>query len=95
MDAAKAIGGAIQDKFQWRVRMKDFDIEVVVNIDISQVYFSIGLTHVSLFKRNIEHFGPTTLRATICSSLLKLADIQPGDIVVDPMCGGGSIPIEG
>lgn len=27
--------------------------------------------------------------------MLKLADIKPGDIVVDPMCGGGSIPIEG
>lgn len=25
----------------------------------------------------------------------RLADIQPGDIVCDPMCGGGSIPIEG
>ena len=27
--------------------------------------------------------------------MLQLANIQPGDIVVDPMCGGGSIPIEG
>ena len=23
-----------------------------------------------------------------------MADIQPGDVVVDPMCGGGSIGIE-
>ena len=48
-----------------------------------------------MFKRNIEFFGPTTLRATICASLLQLANIQPGDFVCDPMCGGGSIPIEG
>jgi 23S rRNA G2445 N2-methylase RlmL len=27
--------------------------------------------------------------------MLQLANIQPGEIVVDPMCGGGSIPIEG
>ena len=60
-----------------------------------QVYYGITLTKESLFKRTIKHFGPTTLRATICSALLKLADIQPGDIVVDPMCGGGSIPLEG
>ncbi len=33
MDAARSIGGAIQDKFQWKVQMKGFDIEVVVNID--------------------------------------------------------------
>ena len=24
----------------------------------------------------------------------RMADIQPGDVVVDPMCGGGSIGIE-
>ena len=60
-----------------------------------QVYFCLTLTRESLFKRNISHFGPTTLRATICSSLLSMADVKPGDVVVDPMCGGGSIPIEG
>jgi adenylyl- and sulfurtransferase ThiI len=32
-DAAKEIGGAMQDKFNWTVKMKGFDIEVVVNID--------------------------------------------------------------
>lgn len=26
---------------------------------------------------------------------LRMAKIEAGDIVVDPMCGGGSIPIEG
>ena len=25
----------------------------------------------------------------------RLANIQPGELVCDPMCGGGSIPIEG
>lgn len=44
--------------------------------------------------RNIINFGPTTLRSTICYNLLKLANPKTGDIIVDPMCGGGSIPIE-
>jgi 23S rRNA G2445 N2-methylase RlmL len=59
------------------------------------VYYGISLNTESLFKRNISHFGPTTLRATICSNILTMADIKMGDVVVDPMCGGGSIPIEG
>jgi len=95
MDVAKHVGGKIQDKFGWGVKMKGFDIEVVVNIDNCQAYFGIALTKHSLHKRSIEHFGPTTLRATICASMLQLADIQTGEIVCDPMCGGGSIPIEG
>ncbi len=36
MDAARSIGGAIQDKFKWRVKMKGFDIEAVVNIDLGR-----------------------------------------------------------
>ena len=95
MDIARSFGGAINDKFGWDVSMKNFDIEIVITIDINQIYVGIGLTKTSLFRRNIEHFGPTTLRATICASMLQLANIEPGEIVVDPMCGGGSIPIEG
>jgi len=95
MDVARSFGGAINDKFGWGVSMKEFDIEVVITIDLQQIYVGLGLTKKSLFQRNIKHFGPTTLRATICASMLQLANIQPGDIVVDPMCGGGSIPIEG
>lgn len=52
------------------------------------------MTHKSKHNRNIINFGPTTLRSTICYNLLKLANPKPGDIIVDPMCGGGSIPIE-
>lgn len=45
--------------------------------------------------RNITHFGSTTLRPTTAYNMLQLCDIQPGDVVIDPMCGTGAIPIEG
>lgn len=94
MDVARSVGGAIQDMFGWVVKMKNHDLEIVVNVDKDQIYCCIALTKESLFRRNIVSFGPTTLRATICASLLKLAQIEKGDVVVDPMCGGGSIPLE-
>ena len=65
-----------KEKFDWGVKMKGFDIEVVLNIDNNQAYCGIGLTKQSLFRRNITHFGPTTLRATICASLLQFSDIS-------------------
>lgn len=55
----------------------------------------MALNEESLFKRNICAYGPTTMRSTMCHCMLQLADIKPGDIIVDAMCGGGSIPIEG
>jgi 23S rRNA G2445 N2-methylase RlmL len=58
------------------------------------MYYGITLTKESKHHRNINFFGPTTLRATICYSMLRLAQPKAGDIVIDPLCGGGSIPIE-
>lgn len=58
------------------------------------MYYGIALTKESKHRRNINFFGPTTLRATICYNMLRLAQPKAGDIIIDPMCGGGSIPIE-
>jgi hypothetical protein len=39
-------------------------------------------------------FTRTALQTYIAHSLARLARIQPGMVVVDPMCGGGTIAIE-
>ncbi|POI33756.1 hypothetical protein CIB84_002488, partial [Bambusicola thoracicus] len=83
---------------------------VLLNIHNNEVVVGIALTEESLHRRNITHFGPTTLRSTLAygmlrsvqthfskylsSLLLRLCDPQPTDIIVDPMCGTGAIPIE-
>jgi len=61
-------------------------------LDLMLTHFRV--THESKHRRNIANFGPTTLRSTICYNLLRLAHPKPGDLIIDPMCGGGSIPIE-
>ncbi|XP_013378720.1 THUMP domain-containing protein 3 [Lingula anatina] len=95
MEAASQFGGTIQDYFGWNVDLKNHDLEVVLNIADNDVYVTLGLTTESLHKRNIVDFGPTTLRTTIAYNMLRLSHILPGDVVCDPMCGGGSISIEG
>ncbi len=37
---------------------------------------------------------PGSLRPSVANTLLKLADVKEGDIVIDPMCGTGVIAIE-
>ncbi|XP_013787079.1 THUMP domain-containing protein 3-like isoform X1 [Limulus polyphemus] len=95
MDAAAYFGGGINDRFHWKVDMKNHDIEIILNIENDDLYVCIALTKTSLHKRNLQHFGPTCLRATVAYNILRLCEIKPGDIVCDPMCGGGSLPIEG
>lgn len=94
MEAAASFGGAINDTFHWKVDLTSFDVEVVLYVNNEKVYSCISLTRESLHHRNLSYFGPTSLRATIAHNMLRLCSIKPGDIVCDPMCGGGSIPIE-
>ncbi|EGW06181.1 THUMP domain-containing protein 3 [Cricetulus griseus] len=75
--------------------MTNFDVEVLLNIHDNEVIVGIALTEESLHRRNITHFGPTTLRSTLAYGMLRLCEPEPTDVIVDPMCGTGAIPIEG
>ncbi|XP_052779120.1 tRNA (guanine(6)-N2)-methyltransferase THUMP3-like [Mya arenaria] len=94
MTAAANFGGAIYQYFGWNIKMTEFDMEVILAIDDHEVTVSMGLTKESLHRRDITSFGPTTLRPTVANGMLRLCSIQSGDIVCDPMCGSGSIPIQ-
>lgn len=94
-EAARDFGGAIQEYFKWKADMTNFDVEVLLNIHDNEVIVAIALTEESLHRRNITHFGPTTLRSTLAYGMLRLCEPKPTDVIVDPMCGTGAIPIEG
>ncbi|XP_053973565.1 tRNA (guanine(6)-N2)-methyltransferase THUMP3-like [Hylaeus volcanicus] len=93
-DVARTIGGELQDKYLWLVDLSTYYLEIVCKLINSELITHLRVTHESKHRRNIMCFGPTTLRATVCYNLLRLAQPRPGDIIIDPMCGGGSIPIE-
>uniref|UniRef100_UPI00358E40D5 tRNA (guanine(6)-N2)-methyltransferase THUMP3 isoform X2 n=1 Tax=Myxine glutinosa TaxID=7769 RepID=UPI00358E40D5 len=95
MEAAREFGGAVQDRFSWKADMKNFDIEILLNIRDKEMCVGIALTEESLHRRNITHFGPTTLRSTLAYGMLRMCNLEPADVVIDPMCGTGAIPVEG
>ena len=70
-EAARAFGGIVQDYFGWNVEMKNFDVEVILTIEESNMYASLGLTKESLHRRNVVDFGYCTLRPTICYGMLR------------------------
>lgn len=71
MGAASNFGGAIYNYFKWNVSMKEFDIEVMLYIEDSDVRVGLALTKQSLHRRNTTAFGPTTLRPTIAYNMLR------------------------
>ncbi|KAG9468882.1 hypothetical protein GDO78_021750 [Eleutherodactylus coqui] len=70
-EAARDFGGAVQEHFQWKADMTNFDVEVLLNISYNEMLVGIALTEESLHRRNITHFGPTTLRSTLAYGMLR------------------------
>ncbi|XP_024947265.1 THUMP domain-containing protein 3 isoform X2 [Cephus cinctus] len=93
-DVARIVGGELQDTFNWIVDLVQYHLQIVCHVKLGEIITSLRVTHESKHRRNIQFYGPTTLRSTICYSLIRLASPLPGDIIIDPMCGGGSIPLE-
>ncbi|KAK3882327.1 hypothetical protein Pcinc_013318 [Petrolisthes cinctipes] len=94
-EAARQFGAGVNDLLGWPVALKNYDMEILLYIDTNFVYVSVSLTQEPLFKRNLTRFGPTNLKATLCYNLVRLAEPVCGDMLVDPMCGGATIPMEG
>jgi len=78
MEAAAKFGGGVNDCFHWRVDLSNSDIEVLLYIADDNVVIGLALTRQSLGKRNIQHFGPTTLKSSLAYCLLHLAEIKDG-----------------
>lgn len=93
-DVCSVFGHVLDTKFGWPIKMKGFDLEVIVNFNENYISVGLTLTPIALDRRSIVAPGYTTLRAATCYALLRIAKIQCGDIVLDPMAGSGAIPVE-
>lgn len=70
-DAARSLGAGIVGHFKWKVNLTQPQVEVLLNIYDNSAVICIALTREAKFKRNIVHFGPTTLRSTLAYGLLR------------------------
>ncbi len=71
MDAAGCLGAGLVARYDWKVQMKGYHLEVLLSISGDSLTIALRLNTVSMFKRSISHFGPTTLRSTIAYGLLR------------------------
>lgn len=102
MDVEREVGQAIIDTVREQtgrrqpVDLDDPDIIFRVFVREETVILALDLTgQQSLHRRAYrisEHEAP--IRPTMAYAMYRYADPQPGDRLVDPMCGCGTIPIE-
>ncbi|MCS7119692.1 MAG: tRNA (guanine(6)-N2)-methyltransferase [Nitrososphaerota archaeon] len=101
MDVSRVVGQAIKDSFEGtkgrvlRVNLEDPDVEFYSLVRDNQFLLGVNTTGPSLHRRGYRVYNhPAALKPTIAYSMLRIGDWTPSKTILDPMCGGATIPIE-
>lgn len=72
------------------------DIRIDAFLDAAFVTFYLDTSGEPLFKRGyrLEEKVDAPLRENLAAGLLRLTGWTPDQVLLDPMCGGGTIPLE-
>ncbi|OWZ14202.1 hypothetical protein PHMEG_00012349, partial [Phytophthora megakarya] len=101
---AGEVGARVVEKFGWNVNLTEFDVEVVVVIfykfmvagialaDPRKVQFRNRLANETRSSLADSQYV-STLRPSTAYLMLQLAQHKYGDVVLDSMCGIGTLPI--
>lgn len=93
LDVQRKAGQALVEKYRLKVDLEDFDVNVLLDI-VGNTCFVGLFKNDYAFSRYIVFNHPASLRPSIAYGMVRIADPKPGMAVLDPMCGGGIIPIE-
>ncbi len=102
LDVARAAGKAVQDAYEEafgsrpEVRLDAPSIVVYVEVDGDTARVGIELAgERSMHRRGYRIYDhPAALKPTLAYALLRLAGARDSSVILDPMCGGGTVAIE-
>lgn len=101
MDVSRVVGQAIIDSYmaatgrRLKVNLDNPDIEIYCLVRDNEFLIGVNTTGPSLHKRYYRIYNhPAALKPTIASAMLKIGGWPSTNSLIDPMCGGATIPIE-
>jgi 23S rRNA G2445 N2-methylase RlmL len=96
-DALEALADGLAGRIppSWRQADENAALEVWVSIDNATAVCGVRLSDRTMRHRTwkVEH-RPASLRPTVAAGMVRLGEVRPGQLVVDPMCGAGTILAE-
>jgi 23S rRNA G2445 N2-methylase RlmL len=96
-DAYKALARGMDGKLpaSWRVATENAAVEVWLTIHGAMAVCGLRLSDRTMRHRTykVEHL-PASLRPTVAAAMVRLAGLRPGQTVLDPMCGAGTLLAE-
>lgn len=92
--AAQRVARAIQDKIGAPVETKA-DLRVMVRIEDDLCTISLDTSGAPLHQRGLKQaVSKAPMRETLAALFLRECGYQPGEALVDPMCGSGTFVLE-
>ena len=91
--AARA-GSGIIAQTGWGVDLTAPDVDIWVQVRDDRATAGLRLSDESMSRRSRVMHGPASLRPTVAHAMCLLAEAQPGEVLLDPMCGTGTILLE-
>ncbi len=94
---SKALARGMAGKLpaSWRPAEENAAVEVWLTIHGAMAVCGLRLSDRTMRHRlyKVEHL-PASLRPTVAAAMVRLADLKPGQTVLDPMCGAGTLLAE-
>jgi 23S rRNA G2445 N2-methylase RlmL len=97
VDARKALARGLAGKLppSWPQVEENASVEIWLTIHESTAVCGLRLSDRAMRHRKykVEHIA-ASLRPSVAAAMIRLAQIRPGQLVLDPMCGAGTILAE-
>jgi 23S rRNA G2445 N2-methylase RlmL len=97
VDALKAMSRGLAGKLpaSWKHAEENASVEIWLTIDGAMAICGMRLSDKTMRHRTYKHEHlPASIRPTIAAAMVRLADLKPGQTVLDPMCGVGTLLAE-
>ncbi|NXP00349.1 THUM2 protein, partial [Certhia brachydactyla] len=91
-EIGRAIGITLVKQCGWRADLRHPDLEIFVHLN--DIHSVVGIPLFRLPLANREYIKTAGLRSTVAWAMASLAEIRAGALVLDPMCGLGTILLE-
>lgn len=97
VDALRALARGLDGKFPttWRPVDENASVEVWLTIHEQTAICGLRLSDKSMRHRTYkEEHLPASLRPVVAAAMVRLAQVRPNQLLLDPMCGVGTILAE-
>jgi len=95
IDMQRIAGEVFLEKYKKKVDLENYDLNIRFDLVGRFGYVGLQLTDESLYKRYEKAFNHTAaIKSTIAYGMIVLSSVKPGEAMLDPMCGSGTIVLE-